>query len=273
MPVSEKRNCKKKSKYTGSLIGTQFMLKIEKQLDSIRSSTTPAKKDRRTRWKQQPKELYSLFIPASACSRSVLIFLYYNIKQTQMKFPAVFVNHGGGPLPLMGRQPVIAQHMKELVTKFIPDKPRAIVVISAHYEANPITITSSANPSMYFDYSGFPPETYKYTYPAKGHLDLARKIQKLLSEKGLESELDDKRGFDHGVFVPLMLMYPAADIPVVCVSLHSSLSADIHLSLGKALAPLQDEGTSPFEKDFCDVMRLMNYFSRLFIAGIRLCFS
>ena len=165
-----------------------------------------------------------------------------------MRIPAIFVNHGGGPLPLMGRQPMIAKHMKELVTKFIPEKPTAIVVISAHYEANPIAITSSAQPSMYFDYGGFPPETYQYQYPAKGNPDLARKIQKLLSEKGIESELDAKRGFDHGVFVPLMLMYPAADIPVVCVSLHSSLSADIHLVLGRALAPLQDEGTSYFEE-------------------------
>lgn len=162
----------------------------------------------------------------------------------QMKFPAVFVNHGGGPLPLMGRQPIITKHMKELVTKVIPEKPQAIVVISAHYEANPIAITSSANPSMYFDYYGFPPETYQYQYPAKGSPDLAQKIQKLLSEKGIESELDNKRGFDHGVFVPLMLMYPAADIPVVSVSLHSSLSTDIHLALGNALAPLRDEGTS-----------------------------
>ena len=130
-----------------------------------------------------------------------------------------------------------------MATKFIPEKPEAIVVISAHYEAHPIAITSSNNPSMYYDYSGFPPETYEYQYPAKGHPDLARKIHKLLSEKGLESHLDDKRGFDHGVFVPLMLMYPSADIPVVCVSLHSSLAADIHLALGNALAPLRDEGT------------------------------
>ncbi|GAX26674.1 4,5-DOPA dioxygenase extradiol [Fistulifera solaris] len=159
-----------------------------------------------------------------------------------MRMPALFVNHGGGPMPLMGRQPMIAHHLQESVTKYITEKPRAIVVISAHHEANPIAITSSAKPSMYFDYYGFPPETYEFKYPAPGNPELARQIQNLLSEKGIESQLDAKRGLDHGAFVPLMLMYPDADIPVVCVSLHSSLSPDIHLALGNALAPLQDQG-------------------------------
>ncbi len=174
----------------------------------------------------------------------VIMSEVFSLNELMMRMPAVFVNHGGGPMPLMGRQPMIAHHLQETVTKFITEKPRAIVVISAHHEANPIAITSSAKPSMYFDYYGFPPETYEFKYPAPGNPELARKIQNLLSEKGLESQLDAKRGLDHGAFVPLMLMYPDADVPVVCVSLHSSLSPDIHLALGSALAPLQDQGTS-----------------------------
>jgi aromatic ring-opening dioxygenase catalytic subunit (LigB family) len=126
-----------------------------------------------------------------------------------MKFPTVFVNHGGGPMPLMGRQPALVENMKEIVVKYLPKKtPKAIVVLSAHWESNTIQITSAKNPSMYYDYSGFPPETYKYEYPAPGSPELAQRIQNLLGDSGLESQLNEKRGFDHGVFIPLMIMYP-----------------------------------------------------------------
>ena len=123
-------------------------------------------------------------------------------------FPALFVNHGGGPLPLLGRQPNIAKHLQDVVKKWIPKPPRAIVVVSAHWESDPIKITSSSSPSLLFDYYGFPAETYEYKYPAKGDTKLASTIQSLLQTEGLESELDNKRGLDHGVFVPLLLMYP-----------------------------------------------------------------
>ena len=155
-----------------------------------------------------------------------------------MRFPSVFVNHGGGPLPLMGQQPEIVAQFKDVTKKWIPTKPDAIVVFSAHWESNPIQITSSIKPTMLYDYSGFPAETYKYQYPAPGSPDLAQKIKRLLDSRGITSELNDKRGFDHGVFIPLMCMYPTADIPVVAVSLHSSLSAKSCIEVGKALAPL-----------------------------------
>jgi 4,5-DOPA dioxygenase extradiol len=168
--------------------------------------------------------------------------VFMNISECAMRFPAVFVNHGGGPLPLLGRQPELVEHMKEVRTKWLPQrKPDAIVVLSAHWESDPIQILASPNPSMLYDYSGFPPETYKYEYPAPGSPELANKIKNLLDKNGLKSELNDQRGFDHGVFIPLMIMYPEADIPVVAVSLHSSLSADINIQIGKALEPLRDE--------------------------------
>ena len=134
--------------------------------------------------------------------------------------------------------------MKETVTKWLPsERPKAIVVVSAHWETEPIQITSSPNPSMYFDYYGFPPETYEYQYPAPGHPELAHQIQELIQDKaGMEAQLNESRGFDHGVFIPLMIMYPKADIPVVCVSLHKSLSAETHWNLGRALSPLRDQG-------------------------------
>jgi 4,5-DOPA dioxygenase extradiol len=161
-----------------------------------------------------------------------------------MKYPAVFVNHGGGPLPLLGRQQDLVNHMrKDVVEKILPqEKPKSIVVLSAHWESDPIKISSAAKPTMYYDFQGFPPETYQYQYPAPGSPDLARKIQNLLKASGLESDLDAKRGFDHGVLVPLMIMYPEADIPVVSVSLHSSLAANINLEIGKASEPLRNEG-------------------------------
>ena len=102
--------------------------------------------------------------------------------------------------------------MKDIMTKHMPPKdqnrPKAIVLFSAHWESDPIKITSASNPSMYFDYYGFPPETYKYEYPAPGSPDLANKIKNLLEGNGLDCQLDEKRGFDHGVFIPLMIMYP-----------------------------------------------------------------
>lgn len=161
-----------------------------------------------------------------------------------MKYPTVFVNHGGGPLPLLGRQPALVKNMKDVVNNYLPKEqpPDAIVIVSAHWESDPIRITSSERPSMLYDYGGFPPETYKYQYPAPGSPTLAQKIQNLLGENGLESKLDGARGFDHGVFVPLMIMYPKANIPVVCVSLHDSLDVEINMKIGSSLAPLREDG-------------------------------
>jgi 4,5-DOPA dioxygenase extradiol len=121
------------------------------------------------------------------------------------------------------------------------DKPDAIIVISAHWEEAEIAITAAAAPPLLFDYYGFPPETYEYQYPAPGHPQLAAQVHDLLGKAGIESRLDVERGFDHGVFVPLLLMYPAADIPCIQISLSSSLDAALHVRVGKALAALKKE--------------------------------
>ncbi len=144
-----------------------------------------------------------------------------------MRYPSVFVNHGGGPLPLLGKQPEVNRHFLEVKNKFLPkDPPKAIVVFSAHYESSPITITSSAKPPMLYDYSGFPPEAYQIQYPAPGSPDLAKRIQELLSKKGIPSQLDDKRGFDHGVFIPLKVMYP--EVPLKVSNAHKVLVSSSH---------------------------------------------
>lgn len=161
---------------------------------------------------------------------------------TQSLMPVIFVPHGGGPMPLLGDP----QH-RELV-KFIQalgadlPRPSAIVVITAHWEEEQVSITHSAAPAMFYDYYGFPPESYEFSYPAPGNPALAKQIQQLLQAQNIAARLDNQRAYDHGTFVPLMLMYPAADIPVVQLSLLATLEPAAHIALGKALAPLRAQG-------------------------------
>lgn len=152
------------------------------------------------------------------------------------------MNHGGGPLPLLGKQPTIATHLRDVRQNWLPkEPPSAIVVFSAHWETDPIKITSSINPSLYYDYHGFPKEAYDIEYSVPGNPTLANKINELLRDAGIPSEMDDTRGLDHGVFVPLLLMYPEATVPVVQVSMHSDLSPSSNLGIGQALQKLRKD--------------------------------
>lgn len=147
-------------------------------------------------------------------------------------------------MPLLGKQPQLAQHMKEITKFYEGRRPSAILVISAHWESSKsrfVQITSNPKPGMIYDYSGFPSETYQYKYPAPGSPEIAAKIQTVLNEHGIHSELDPHRGFDHGVFVPLMLMEPEADIPVVCLSLDSTLDVNQHIAMGRALKSFRQQ--------------------------------
>jgi aromatic ring-opening dioxygenase catalytic subunit (LigB family) len=128
------------------------------------------------------------------------------------------------------------------VPKLLPDTPRAILIVSAHWEADPVAIASARQPRLVYDYGGFPPHTYRLTYPALGHPELAGQIHGRLEDAGIDSVLDPAAGWDHGVFVPLKVIWPDAMIPVVSVSLHASLDASFHLALGAALGPLRDDG-------------------------------
>jgi len=147
----------------------------------------------------------------------------------------LFISHGGGPMPLLGdpgHREMVAR-LTEVAGKL--RKPSAILVVSAHWEASVPTITSSARPPLIYDYSGFPPEAYNIQYPCPGEPKLACQIYQALDQAGIRARLDDQRGFDHGLFVPLKLMYPAADIPCIQLSLVNSLDASTHLAIGKAL--------------------------------------
>lgn len=155
-----------------------------------------------------------------------------------------FIPHGGGPLPLMGddgHKGLIA--LLRSLEDHVADS-RAIVVVTAHWEAECAHFSGAATPSLLFDYYNFPPETYEYKYPAPGAPDLARQACALLSESGLNSHIDPERGFDHGAFVPMMLIRPAADIPILQVSVLASLDPADHITLGRSLAPLLDRGVT-----------------------------
>ena len=157
------------------------------------------------------------------------------------KSTILFAPHGGGPLPLLGDKGHLEMisFLQEIPTS-IPI-PSAIIIISAHWEAKEVTITSGKNPELIYDYSGFPSETYEITYPAPGNPDLAKRIQNLLEDNGINAHLDEQRGFDHGMFVPLKLMYPKAQIPCIQISLVKGLDPKTHLQIGKALAALKDD--------------------------------
>lgn len=155
--------------------------------------------------------------------------------------PVLFIPHGGGPLPLLGEpsHAKLTQFLQKLPDTF--PQPEAIVLVSAHWEGSVATITSGENPELIYDYSGFPPESYQLQYPAPGHPELANKLQKLLQNADIDAELTATRGFDHGMFVPLMLMYPKANIPCVQLSLLNHLDAAQHIAMGKALRSLREQ--------------------------------
>jgi aromatic ring-opening dioxygenase catalytic subunit (LigB family) len=121
-------------------------------------------------------------------------------------------------------------------------RPKAVVVISGHWEAENFTVTSGAHPPLIYDYSGFPPETYALEYPAPGSPALAERIVGLLGEAGIPARSDAQHGFDHGVFIPFKLIYPQADVPIVQLSLRAGLDPATHLKAGRALEPLRKEG-------------------------------
>ncbi len=121
-------------------------------------------------------------------------------------------------------------------------RPKAVLVISGHWEAYRPTLNVAEKPLLLFDYYGFPEHTYRLKYPVPGAPQLAPRVRELLEEAGFETDVDAKRGLDHGVFVPFMLIYPKADVPVLQLSLQQGLDARLHLDMGRALAPLRDQG-------------------------------
>jgi aromatic ring-opening dioxygenase catalytic subunit (LigB family) len=161
------------------------------------------------------------------------------------KLPTYFISHGGGPWPWMADWRAmfanLEQSFREMVAG-LAEKPKAILMVSGHWEDDSFAVMSSANPPMVYDYHGFPKHTFEIVYPAPGAPALAERAASLIAAAGLPVRLDASRGFDHGCFVPAYVMYPEADVPVFQISLRRGYSPAEHFALGRALAPLREEG-------------------------------
>jgi aromatic ring-opening dioxygenase catalytic subunit (LigB family) len=161
------------------------------------------------------------------------------------RLPTYFISHGGGPWPWL---PEMREKMHTLEVSLanmpqeIGTTPKAILMISGHWEAEDFAIMSSATPGMVYDYGGFPPFTYQIKYSSSGAPTVAARVAELLVAAGLPTHLDGTRGYDHGVFAPMQVMYPLADVPLLQVAIRHGYDPEEHIALGRALAPLRDEG-------------------------------
>ncbi|OCR25359.1 aromatic ring-opening dioxygenase LigB [Pseudomonas syringae] len=153
-------------------------------------------------------------------------------------FPSLFISHGS---PMLALEPGDSGPALVQLAAGIP-KPRAIVIVSAHWESQDLLVNGNPQPETWHDFGGFPAALFAVQYPAPGLPELSLQVAALLGVAGLPARIDSKRPFDHGVWVPLSLMYPQADIPVVQVSLPSRQGPALQTKVGQALASLRDEG-------------------------------
>jgi aromatic ring-opening dioxygenase catalytic subunit (LigB family) len=163
-----------------------------------------------------------------------------------IRLPTYFLSHGGGPWPYMEGES--RRRFEQLERSLIDmraelgDAPRAVLMVSGHWEEPGFAASAAGRPGMVYDYYGFPEYLYHISYPAPGDPALARRVSALLGGGGLACRLDAARGFDHGAFSLMKPLYPHADMPLVQLSLDSSLDPALHLQAGRLLAPLRDEG-------------------------------
>jgi aromatic ring-opening dioxygenase catalytic subunit (LigB family) len=159
--------------------------------------------------------------------------------------PAYFISHGGGPWPWLDgpfRRNFDVLEASLRATAREIGKPKAVLAISGHWEEPQFTVMSGAHPPMVYDYSGFPEHTYRIRYAAPGSPAIAHRVRELLDGAGFVARENAERGFDHGTFTPLAVMYPDADVPVLQLSLKHGYDPEEHLAAGRALEPLRDEG-------------------------------
>lgn len=161
------------------------------------------------------------------------------------RFPTFFLSHGGGPWPFIDGvrdQYAITEAAFRDLPQRLPAKPKAILVITGHWEERIFTVSTAEQPPMVYDYHGFPEHTYHLQYKAPGSPELAARVRELLQQADIPCAENPGQGFDHGTFVPLGLMYPQADVPVVMLSLKANYDVSEHIAVGQALQPLRDEG-------------------------------
>jgi aromatic ring-opening dioxygenase catalytic subunit (LigB family) len=162
------------------------------------------------------------------------------------RLPVHYIPHGGGPCFFMDWEPKgiwanMERYLRQLPADITGDI-KSLLVISAHWESPTVSVTGNPNPGLIYDYSGFPPHTYHLKWPAPGHEALASDVARRLRDGGVDCDIDPERGFDHGVFIPLLLSFPLAEVPTVQLSLSSSLSPDLHIKIGRLISPLRDQG-------------------------------
>lgn len=161
------------------------------------------------------------------------------------RFPVFFISHGGGPWPYIDglrEQYAVTQSALEGLPQSLPATPSAVLVITGHWEEPIFTVSTAEHPPTIYDYSGFPEHTYHIQYPAPGSPELAAQVRALLHKAGIASAENPEQGFDHGTFVPLGLMFPQANVPIVLLSLKSGYDPTEHIRVGQALEPLREEG-------------------------------
>ena len=161
------------------------------------------------------------------------------------QFPTYFVSHGGGPWPwivdqMPGDWTLLTESLKAIPVD-VGRTPRAVLCVSAHWETNEFTVQTNPNPPMLYDYGGFPDFTYSLQYPAPGSPEVAARIVELLEGANIPVRTDAQRGFDHGMFAPMYVSWPEADVPILQLSILHSYDVEAHLAVGRALAPLRDE--------------------------------
>lgn len=163
------------------------------------------------------------------------------------QLPTFYLTHGGGPWPFMDNHPFkqafaqLGQCLTELPQR-LATQPKAILVVSGHWEAPAFTVSTAKRPGMLYDYYGFPEHTYHVKYPAPGAPKLAKQVVNRLKQAGFNTATDNQRGYDHGTFCLLQLLYPQANIPVLQLSLQHALDPEQHLKMGQQLAELRNEG-------------------------------
>lgn len=162
------------------------------------------------------------------------------------RLPTYAISHGGGPWPWIKDLMPVDWEPLESALAAIPDEigtiPRAILMVSAHWETPSLRVQTNPQPGMLYDYGGFPDFTYRIQYPSPGSPEVAARVLELLSDAGIEAGDDSERGYDHGMFAPMQVIRPQADIPVLQLSILRHYDPEVHLGIGRALAPLRDEG-------------------------------
>ncbi|KAH7389821.1 Extradiol ring-cleavage dioxygenase, class III enzyme, subunit B [Pyrenochaeta sp. MPI-SDFR-AT-0127] len=181
--------------------------------------------------------------------------------------PVISLSHGGGPMPILGdpSHAAITESLKTKVPRILklgtPEQPKAIVLVTAHWSTNKVTISSGSKHKLLYDYYGFPPEAYQLKHDAPGSPEVAGLVEKALQEAGVKCEKDAERDWDHGVFIPMMLIDPKASIPIVQLSVLESESPSQSYAIGRALASLRAQNIAIIGSGFATFHNLRLMFS------------